>query len=139
MIGLQSHFSFISDDMVTASMSLLGGAGISSGSCGAYCAGQLAVGLKFNPTPAEESADLTSRLRGIEKIIAYRDAFLKEFGTTLCPQIHQRIFGRSYNFLDEHQNEEFLILPGHAEKCSVVAGKAARLAAEIILDDNDEN
>jgi hypothetical protein len=48
MYGLKSYFNFIPEEMVTASMSLCGGAGISSGSCGAYCSGLLAIGLKFN-------------------------------------------------------------------------------------------
>ena len=138
MYGLKSYFSFIPEEMVTASMALLGGAGISSGSCGAYCSGLLAIGLKFNPTMAEEGVDISLRGRGIEKIIAYRNAFREEFGTTLCPEIHKSLFGRSFNLLDEKQNEEFLNLPGHAEKCSVVVAKAARMAAEMMLDVNDE-
>jgi C_GCAxxG_C_C family probable redox protein len=134
MYGLKSYFNFIPEEMVTASMSLCGGAGISSGSCGAYCSGLLAIGLKFNATMAEESADPGLVVRGIGKAIAFRDAFLKEFGTTLCPEIHKKIFGRSFNFLDEKQNAEFLNLPDHAEKCSTVVAKASRIAAEMILE-----
>jgi len=135
MCGLKSYFDFIPEEMVTASLSLCGGAGISSGSCGAYCSGLLAVGLKFNPTMEEESADKSLMMNGIGKAIAYRNAFLKEFGTTLCPEIHKSLFGRSYNFLDEKQNEEFLKLPGHAEKCGTVVAKAARMAAEMMIED----
>lgn len=137
MCGLKSCFDFIPEEMVTASLSLCGGAGISSGSCGAYCSGLLAIGLKYNPTMAEESADKSLMMRGIGKTIAFRDTFLKEFGTTLCPEIHKSLFGRSFNFLDEKQNQEFLTLPGHAEKCSTVVAKAARMAAEMLLGDEE--
>jgi len=139
LYGLKSYFDYIPEEMVTASMSLLGGAGISSGSCGAYCSGLLAIGLKYNPTMAEESANISLREKGIAKTIAFRDAFLKQFGTTLCPEIHKSLFGRSFNFLDEQQNAEFLNLPGHAEKCSTVVAKAARIAAEIMLEDTIVN
>ena len=137
MYGLKYGFDFIPEEMVTSSLSLCGGTGISSGSCGAYCSALLAIGLKYNPTMAEESIDKSIMMRGIGKTLAFRDAFLKEFGTTMCPEIHKTLFGRSYNFLDGKQNEEFLNLPGHAEKCSTVVAKAARMAAEMILDDED--
>lgn len=135
MYGLKTCFDFIPEEMVTAAMSLAGGAGASSGSCGAYCCGLLAIGLKYNPTMAAESLDKGLRAKGRSKFLAYRDAFRKEFGTTLCPEIHHIVFGRSYIFTDEQQHQEFLALPGHAEKCGTVVAKAARLAAEMILED----
>ncbi|MFZ7132578.1 MAG: C-GCAxxG-C-C family protein [Eubacteriales bacterium] len=134
MAGLKSYFEFIPEDMVTASLSLCGGAGISSGSCGAYCSGLLAIGLKFNATMEEESQDRSILGKGLNKSIAFRDAFLKEFGTTQCPQLHKLLFGRSFYFTDSQQNEAFMNIPDHAEKCSIVVGKAARMAAEIILE-----
>ncbi|MCR4431159.1 MAG: hypothetical protein NUV45_09105 [Tepidanaerobacteraceae bacterium] len=53
MYGLKSYFDFIPEEMVTATLSLAGGTGGGSGSCGAYYSGLLALGLKFNPTMAE--------------------------------------------------------------------------------------
>jgi hypothetical protein len=135
--GLKSCFDFIPQDMVSASMSLAGGAGASSGSCGAFCSGLLAIGLKFNPTTAADRADRRLRLKGKKKFIAFRDAFLKEFGTTLCPELHKRLFGRSFVFTDEAQGAEFFAIADHAEKCAEIVGKAARMAAEILLADGD--
>ncbi len=137
MEGLKSCFDFIPEDMVSASMSLAGGAGASSGSCGAYCSGLLAIGLKFNPTVAEERTDRSLRLKGKKKFIAFRDAFLKEFGTTLCPELQKQIFGRSFVFTDESQGAEFFAIADHAEKCAEIVGKATRLAAEILLADEE--
>jgi len=137
MYGLKTYFPFISDNMVAATLSLIGGAGISSGSCGAYTSGLLAVGLKYNPLIEEESSEegLEKKDMAMGKIMAFRDAFVKEFGTTMCPEIHKNIFGRSFNLMDDQERDDFLSIPDHAEKCSVVVAKAARMAAEILLED----
>ncbi len=137
MYGLGTHFSFISDKAVAATLSLIGGAGVSSGSCGAFTSGLLAVGLKYNPLMAEESTaeGLTKKEIAMGKMFAFRDAFVGEFGTTMCPEIHKLIFGRSYNLMDDQERDEFLGIPDHAEKCSHVVAKAVRMAAEVILED----
>ncbi len=137
--GLQTCFPFIPAEMVAASWCFSGGVASSSGSCGALCSSLLAIGAKYLPTMDEVASGSEEARRkfekGKEKIFAFREAFMKEFGTTLCPEVQRKIFGRSYNLLDDKEREEFLSLPGHKEKCAAVVAKAARMAAEIILDD----
>ena len=70
--------------------------------------------------------DRSLRLKGKKKFIAFRDAFLKEFGTTLCPELQKQIFGRSFVFTDESQGAEFFAIADHAEKCAEIVGKATR-------------
>lgn len=137
MYGLKTYFPFITDEIVAATLSLIGGAGISSGSCGAFTSGLLAVGLKYNPLLAEEStaAGLAKKEKAMGKIFAFRDAFIKEFGTTMCPEIHKLIFGRSFNLLRDQERDDFLSIPDHAQKCSQVVAKAVRMAAGIIFED----
>ncbi len=136
MYGLKSCFDFIPEEMVTATLSLAGGTGAGSGSCGAYCSGLLAIGLKYNATMEEEAADPAVKMRGIVKFKEYRDRFLKEFGTIKCPEIHKQLFGKAFYLPVE--DAEFFSLPSHAEKCAYVAGKAARLAAELLLEDESK-
>jgi len=138
MYGLSTGFEFIREEAVAAAWPLLGGTGIASGSCGAYCSGLMAIGLKYVPlvakaTSAEEALEKKELLRS--KILAFRDAFLKEYGTILCPEIHKILFGRGFNLKDGQERDEFLSIPDHAEKCATVVAKAARLAAEIMLED----
>lgn len=139
MYGLRTYFDFIPEEMVTATMSLLGGCGRANGSCGAYVAGMLAIGAKFNPTIEAELADQKHvkrlRMKGFKKFLEYRDAFLQDYGTTLCPEIHKQLFGRSFNLIDDKEDADYLSIPDHVEKCSVVVKKAARMAAEILLED----
>ncbi len=135
MYGLKSVFDFIPEDLVTASLSLAGGTGAGSGSCGAYCAGLMAVGMKYNSTMAEEAENPQAIEKGCAKFIEYRDRFLKEMGTILCPELHKQIFGRSYIFTDPVQHEEFMKRDDHPTKCAEVVAKAVKIAAEMILED----
>ena len=52
LIGLSEYFD-IPEDMIRASASLCGGAGASSGTCGTFTCGLLAVGWKYNVPLAE--------------------------------------------------------------------------------------
>ncbi len=139
--GLQTCFSFIPPEMVAASWCFSGGVASSSGSCGALCSGLLAIGAKYLPTMGEvenSSEEAQNKFeKGKEKLFAFREAFIKEFGTTLCPEVHKLIFGRSYNLRDEKERDEFLSLSGHEKKCAAVVAKAARMAAEIILEEEE--
>ena len=135
MYGLKQAFDFIPEELVTASLSLAGGCGAGSGSCGAYCAGLLAVGMKYNSTMAEERENPDAIELGCQKFVEYRDRFLKERGTILCPELHKQVFGRSYVFTDPAQHEEFMYLEGHAEKCAEVVASAVKVACEMLLED----
>ena len=133
MAGLRTAFPEIPVEMETACMSLAGGTGSASGSCGAYCAGLLAVGLHFNSTIAEELADPNHEKRGMDKFMEYRDRFLARWGTILCPKIHAQLFGREYNLADPTDHTDFLAMPGHQYKCAEVVASAVRMACDMIL------
>ena len=135
LVGLKEIFNEIPDEMITAALSLAGGTGGASGSCGAYCCGLLAVGLHFNAPLAQELKDPSVKQKGAEKFSEYRDRFMKEMGTVMCPELHKKVFGRSYTLYDPVEHEAFLSMPGHEVKCAEVVGAAARIAAEMILED----
>lgn len=141
LYGLQSYFSFIPEEMVAASWCFSGGVAASSGSCGALCSGLLAIGARYLPTMKEvESGSEEAQKKfeyGREKLFTFRNAFIKEFGTTMCPEVQKLIFGRSFNLLDEKDLHDFLAMTGHEEKCATVVSKAVRMAAEIMLEDEN--
>ena len=134
MYGLQTQFDFIPDSFVKATASLCGGTGSGSGSCGAYCAGLLALGLKFNSTIEEELQDEEAFGKTAATFTEYRERFVKEMGTIMCPKIHEKLFGKAYDLTDPKDSEKFLNLPGHVEKCGETVAVAARIAAEMLLE-----
>jgi C_GCAxxG_C_C family probable redox protein len=133
LVGLKAVFDYIPEEMVTAGLSLAGGTGSASGSCGAFCCGLLAVGLRFNAPRALELQNPELKQIGAAYFSEYRDRFLAEMGTIMCPEIHEKVFGRSYILNDPEQHEEFLSMPGHEIKCAEVVGIATRIAAEMML------
>jgi C_GCAxxG_C_C family probable redox protein len=135
LIGLKAYFDFIPEDMIRASMSLCGGAGASSGSCGTYTCGLLAIGLKYNVPLEDEMKNPELQEKNAAKFMEYRDRFIKEMGTTLCPEIQKMIFGRSYIFTKPEDCEEYWKITDHNVKCAQVVEKAARLTAEMLLED----
>ena len=135
LVGLQTLCGDIPPEMVTASLSLIGGTGAASCSCGAYCAGLLGIGAVFNPTIEEELDNPSLQMEGVLKCIEYRQRFLKEMGTVMCPEIIEKKFGRAYYFTDPEQNEEFMSMDGHKEKCAEVVAIATKIAATMILDE----
>ena len=138
LIGLKTCFDFIPDDLIRASMSLCGGAGASSGSCGTYTCGLLAIGLKHNVPLEEELKNPDLQEIGQAKFMEFRDRFLERMGTTLCPEIQKQVFGRSYIFTNPDDCEEYWKITDHNVKCADVVERAARLIAEMLLEDAEE-
>ena len=138
LIGLKTCFDFIPDDLIRASMSLCGGAGASSGSCGTYTCGLLAIGLKHNVPLEEELKNPDLQEIGQAKFMEFRDRFLERMGTTLCPEIQKQVFVRSYIFTNPDDCEEYWKITDHNVKCADVVERAARLIAEMLLEDAEE-
>ncbi len=134
MLGLKAYFDWIPDDMIRASMNLCGGAGASSGTCGTFTAGLLAVGLKYNVPLEAEWKDPALQEINAGMFSAFRDAFLAEMGTTLCPEFQKKVFGRTYIFTDPADCEAYWKVADHAEKCADVVERATRVIAAFLLD-----
>lgn len=137
LIGLKTYFDWIPDELIRASFSLCGGAGASSGSCGTYTCGLLAVGLKYNKPLEEELTDPSKQQVGGAKFKEFRDRYLEEMGSTLCPELQKQVFGRSYIFTDPKDCEAYGLVDDHNVKCGEVVERAARLIAEMLLEDKE--
>jgi hypothetical protein len=61
------------------------------------------------------------------------DKFVAEFGSCVCRDVQNRIFGRSFNLWDAQEFKEFEEMGAHRDKCPDVVGKVAKWAAEILL------
>jgi len=68
------------------------------------------------------------------KVWRFCEAFKQEFGSTMCGDIRPQIMGRDYNTMDPKERQQFLE-DGGAKKCRVPPEKAARIAAEILLEE----
>jgi len=100
--------------------------------CGGVTGGLIALGLYFG------SNDLLDYERTGKTIIAARkfmDRFEEKVGSVLCPTIQEDvIFGRYMDPAASEENMEAFARAKGFEKCSLIPGIGARLAAEIIIE-----
>ncbi|MDH7506582.1 MAG: C-GCAxxG-C-C family protein [Candidatus Thermoplasmatota archaeon] len=120
---------------IQASDAMAGGTSLSTvGTCGALVGGLLAIGAVVGRTYEDFSAGKRKR-RVFQFSKKLYDKFVEEYGSPRCKDIHLKLFGRTFNLLDPVEYAEFEKAGGHVDKCTVVSAKAARWAAEILIDD----
>lgn len=136
LAALMETFDVVDPAAFRAASGLGGGVGLSAaGSCGGLTGGVLAFGL-VHGRELSGMADPDNRRR-----VAYgmanrlHERFAEAYGGSICSQIHGRVLGRTYRLTDPADWKAFLEDGGHARVCPEVVGKAARWAAEILLDE----
>ncbi len=125
----------IGDEAVfQAAHGLTGGTALSSqGTCGALAGGMMAISGLVGRTYQEFTDGKKKRLVFKYTKLLY-DRFIDEYGSPLCCDVQKKLFGRSYVLLDKQQYEAFEKAGAHVDKCTSVAGNAAKWTAEIILN-----
>ena len=98
--------------------------------CGTAVACVLVIGLKFG---REKPDDWTGYIRSIPPVKAFYQRFEREVGSILCSEVLEGVFGDDFESVEPAETKRWLEAGG-IEKCTVTATKAARIAAEIIMD-----
>ena len=115
-----------------AASALAGGIARRGETCGALIGGIMAI----CQIVGRESIEDTEQYR--EAMVPATDMYLRfkeTVGHTLCAEIHKSLYGRSFKMYEEQDYEAFLKAGGHdPDGCPGVCAKAARIAANIILD-----
>ena len=118
---------------IQAADALAGGTALSTeGTCGALVGGLLAIGSVVGRT-YEDFSEGERKRRVFQYAKRYYDKFVKEYDSPRCKDIHKKLFGRTFDLMDPKDYQEFEDAGAHVDKCPVVSGFAAKLAAEIIL------
>ncbi len=122
------------ENCIKASDSLAGGTCLSSnGTCGALVGGMLALG-SFYGRSYESFSKGERRRRVFQFSKKLYDRFIEEYGSILCKDVQEKLFGKSYNLMDKDEYAKFEEAGAHVDKCPSVAGNVAKWTAEIILD-----
>lgn len=123
-------------EVFKAAFGFAGGIGSLSESCGALSAGIMAISLEHGRALENLTTQTEEQRRECMQMV--RDLYhryIDEYGTIRCADIHQKIFGRSFDQWDKDEFEEFLRLGGHVDKCTNVVGNVARWTVEILEKD----
>ena len=128
--ALQEHLNLGDDSTLLASTPLAGGIAFQGDTCGALIGGLLAVGLATaSPNMEDEDALIKTMSNGY----FYLRRFIREIGSSRCRDIQTVMLGRSFNMLDPEESKRADEAGIHRE-CPKVVGKAARIAANFILE-----
>ncbi len=127
--ALQEEFALGNAEVLKAATAMPGIA-LRGETCGAVIGPVMALGLAFGRDKPE---DYEAFLRTLRAAHSFCRRFEEEFGSCMCAGVQERLFGRYYDLTDPVQMEEFAAA-GAVQKCRIPAGKAVRIAAQIILD-----
>ncbi|MGQ9572817.1 MAG: C-GCAxxG-C-C family protein [Dehalococcoidia bacterium] len=125
--AIQDHLRVDNGATFRSASALAGGVALMGDSCGALIAGMMALGLVFGRQNIEDFPTLASSFVPARALYA---RFRQEFGSCLCREVMASQLGRFYDLATEY--DQFQAAGGY-ERCSRVASKTARMAAELIL------
>ncbi len=135
--ALQDVFDARNDDVFRAASGLAGGVGIcGDGCCGAYVGGVMVMSQLHGRTRDNFRDPERVRRKSFDLAKKLHDRFIGEYGSVICRDIQQKIFGRPFYLRDAEEFEKFEKAGGHYDKCPAVVGNASRWVAEILLDES---
>jgi C_GCAxxG_C_C family probable redox protein len=134
LAAIQDLFQEKNDEVFRAASGLAGGVGLcGDGCCGAYSGGVMALSQIYGRTRENFLDPGRTRKRSFDLAKKLHDKFIAEYGSVICRDIQQKIFGRPFYIRDVDESTKFEKAGAHDEKCPAVVGKASQWVAEIIL------
>ncbi len=116
-----------SDDLLVKAAGPMAGGSRSYSLCGALQGGILSIGMHYGPT-VQQGAELEPLIRSYQPVKKYYQKFEEAFGSRYC---HELVGGN----LEDPKVREAWLARGGWNSCAQMVGKAARMVAEIILED----
>jgi C_GCAxxG_C_C family probable redox protein len=135
-LSLMEEFGLGNMEIVKA-MSPFPGFAMTGWICGGITGSLVALGLFFG---SDDLLDYTGTGRTMAAARKFIPRFEQEVGALLCPKIHEEVvFGKYINARESREKfEEFVAAKGY-ERCALLPGIGARIAAEIIIDSLEES
>jgi C_GCAxxG_C_C family probable redox protein len=122
-------------ELFKASFGFSGGIASLSKTCGALSAGVMMIsyvhGRELENIASQTEEDKRECLQRVRDL---HDRYVEEYGSIACADVHQKLFGRTFNQWDEVEFEAFLRLGGHKDKCTKVVGNVAKWTVELLSD-----
>ncbi|MCX6655573.1 MAG: C-GCAxxG-C-C family protein [Candidatus Bathyarchaeota archaeon] len=141
LAALQEGLSIGDIQSLKAATAFAGGMARRGESCGALVGALMALGVEEGRDKLEDLPRLQSTIPdGYALSEEFMHRLEKEYDmknplpSTLCRDLQQAIYGRSWNLADPAQRTDFIDSGGHGDAgCLKVCGIAAEVAAEFIL------
>ncbi|MBN2397306.1 MAG: C_GCAxxG_C_C family protein [Deltaproteobacteria bacterium] len=128
-LALLEEFGLGSMDNIRG-LSSFPGIAMSGGICGPVSGGLTALGLYFSDKDPADYANPAHYVAARQFIRRFENVM----GSLLCPDIQERLLGRSYDPFAGLEEMAAFNASGAREKCPAAPGVGARIAAEIIIE-----
>lgn len=140
LLALQEALGLGNEESFKAATVLAGGVARRGETCGAVLGALMALGLAEGRERMENIEDYRralglsqSLIEGIQKALQERFDFQKPLESTLCTDIQERVYGRSFDLTTQEGYQAFLDAGGHSDQgCPLVCAVAAEVAARYI-------
>jgi len=134
LAGIFTALDIENDDVFRSASGLADGLGLTGdGSCGALVGGAMAISYLFG-REKKDFSDMLKPMRSYMMVKKLHDRFVEQYESCRCYDIQKSLMGRTFNLYDPSELEKAMEYEMFAH-CSKVAGTAARLATEIILEE----
>ena len=121
-------------NVVRAATGFADGVGLSGdGHCGALSGGTMAISYFFG-RKKEDLGKVGKQMKALILARKLHEQFVRAFSTCRCHDIQVKQFGRFFNLFDMEEMKAALAA-GMPEACSSLVGETARMALQIILDE----
>lgn len=126
----------VDDETFKALSGFSGGMGLcGDGACGGYCGGMLFMGqyVGRRKKQMEENGDKVSQYKSYSMSQDFHDLILQTYGSVVCKDIHQRIFGQDYCLRTKPVRVQFEDAGAHTVKCTSVIGMLTTFAMRVLI------
>ena len=142
LLSLQEEFGIGNKEVFKAATVISGGIARRGETCGAIIGALMAVSLLIGREKMEETEVYREAMEPSWDLInRFRDELKKQFGFeqelngTLCSEIQEKIYGKSFDMTNPDGYQAFLDAGGHSDSgCFKVCGIAGQVGAEKILE-----
>jgi C_GCAxxG_C_C family probable redox protein len=139
--ALAEEFGFSAVPELIKAASFFPGVSQRKETCGAVLGGLMACGMAlgrdklYDPSWSTPEA-LEEWMRRREVARTFCERFKKRWGSTMCGEIRPKVMGRDYDTMTPEGRKQFMA-DGGPKKCRVPAEFAARLVAELLLEEEE--
>jgi len=133
LLALQEEFR-MEDVFTLKAATAMPGMALRGETCGAVVGAIMALGMALGREKPDDFKAVQRTTKAARKLCR---RFEQEFGGCNCRDVQHGIFGRSFNLADAADQVEF-VKADAARKCRAPAARAARIAGELILDEQDK-
>jgi len=112
-----------------------GGGLLRVGLCGGYSGGVMMMSSFFGRSRDSIDNDRENKYCSFHMAVALHDLFKDNYGSVICREIHERIFGRSFDLWDDEEREAFEEAGAHRDKCTRVVADASMWTTKLILEE----